>query len=138
MHRGRSPFHRQSGERLQHVGAAYRRRSCNRLAGNNHDGIYHKQKGLSSKKAVYHIDTLPVSLQESAKLDGANDLSIFICIIVLLCLPVLATVVKELSYPRLVIVDDYENAIRTYIDKHPTIDGQPTIGLSLLAEYWRI
>lgn len=38
------------------------------------------------------IDGLPESLQESAKLDGANDFYIFIRIIFPLCMPVLATV----------------------------------------------
>lgn len=42
-------------------------------------------------------------------------------------------VVKELGYPKLETLQDYENAIKAYIEKHPTIDGQPTIGLSLLA-----
>lgn len=37
------------------------------------------------------IDALPFELQESAKLDGANDLIIFIKIIFPLCLPVIAT-----------------------------------------------
>ena len=39
-----------------------------------------------------YIDHLPIELQESAKLDGANDLMIFIRIILPLCLPVLATI----------------------------------------------
>lgn len=39
-----------------------------------------------------YIDGLPISLQESAMIDGANDLVIFIKIIMPLCLPVLATV----------------------------------------------
>jgi putative aldouronate transport system permease protein len=39
-----------------------------------------------------YIDTIPLSLQESAKIDGANDLSIFFKIIFPLCKPVLATV----------------------------------------------
>ena len=38
------------------------------------------------------IDNIPLSLQESAKIDGANDLSIFFRIIFPLCKPVLATV----------------------------------------------
>jgi putative aldouronate transport system permease protein len=38
------------------------------------------------------IDNIPVSLQESAKIDGANDLVIFFKIIFPLCFPVLATV----------------------------------------------
>jgi putative aldouronate transport system permease protein len=37
------------------------------------------------------IDSLPYEIQESAKLDGANDLVIFIRIIFPLCLPVIAT-----------------------------------------------
>jgi putative aldouronate transport system permease protein len=39
-----------------------------------------------------YIDTVPLSLQESAKIDGANDLIIFFKIIFPLCKPVLATV----------------------------------------------
>nr|WP_248930879.1 carbohydrate ABC transporter permease [Paenibacillus hamazuiensis] len=38
------------------------------------------------------MDGLPISLQESAKLDGANDLTIFLRIIMPLCKPVLATI----------------------------------------------
>jgi putative aldouronate transport system substrate-binding protein len=47
-------------------------------------------------------------------------------------------VVKELGYPEIRTVKDFENAIREYKDKYPTIDGQPTIGLSLLADDWRM
>jgi len=39
-----------------------------------------------------YIETIPPSLQESAKIDGANDLVIFFKIILPLCKPVLATV----------------------------------------------
>lgn len=38
------------------------------------------------------MEGLPISLQESAKLDGANDLTIFFKIILPLCKPVLATI----------------------------------------------
>jgi len=38
------------------------------------------------------MDNLPFSLQESAKIDGANDLTIFFKIILPLCKPVLATI----------------------------------------------
>jgi putative aldouronate transport system permease protein len=38
------------------------------------------------------IDQIPMSLQESARIDGANDLGIFFRIIFPLCMPVLATV----------------------------------------------
>ncbi len=47
-------------------------------------------------------------------------------------------VLKELSYPKMETLQDYENAIKTYMEKYPTIDGKPTIGLSLLADDWRI
>jgi putative aldouronate transport system substrate-binding protein len=47
-------------------------------------------------------------------------------------------VVEELGYPEIRTVDDFENAIREYKEKNPTIDGQPTVGLSLLADDWRI
>ncbi len=39
-----------------------------------------------------YIEGLPVSLQESAKIDGANDATIFFKIILPLCKPVLATI----------------------------------------------
>lgn len=39
-----------------------------------------------------YIDGLPIELQESARLDGANDLVIFFRIVLPLCAPVLATV----------------------------------------------
>jgi putative aldouronate transport system permease protein len=39
-----------------------------------------------------YIDGLPIELQESAKLDGANDFTIFWRIILPLCQPVLATI----------------------------------------------
>lgn len=39
-----------------------------------------------------YIDTLPVSLMESAKLDGANEPTIFLRIVLPLCKPILATI----------------------------------------------
>jgi putative aldouronate transport system permease protein len=39
-----------------------------------------------------YMDTIPSSLQESARIDGANDIKIFLRIILPLCKPVLATV----------------------------------------------
>lgn len=39
-----------------------------------------------------YMDGLPESIQESAKVDGANDVTIFLRIILPLCMPVLATV----------------------------------------------
>jgi len=47
-------------------------------------------------------------------------------------------VVKELGYPKMETLQDYEDAIKAYMEKYPEIDGKPTIGLSLLADDWRI
>ncbi|MFX3635699.1 MAG: ABC transporter substrate-binding protein [Candidatus Pristimantibacillus sp.] len=48
-------------------------------------------------------------------------------------------VLEELGYPEIKTVQDYENAIKTYIAKHPkTEDGQPTIGMSLNGGEWQI
>lgn len=47
-------------------------------------------------------------------------------------------VVKALGYPKIETLKDFENAIKEYKEKHPTINGQPTLGLSLLADDWRI
>lgn len=46
-------------------------------------------------------------------------------------------VVKTLGYPTLNTVQDFENAIKTYMAMYPKINGQETIGLSLLADEWR-
>ncbi|WP_040950276.1 ABC transporter substrate-binding protein [Gorillibacterium massiliense] len=47
-------------------------------------------------------------------------------------------VVKELGYPKIRTVTDFENAIKAYKDKHPTVDGKPTIGLTLNADDWHM
>lgn len=47
-------------------------------------------------------------------------------------------VLKELGYPQIKTLEDYENALKTYYAKHPTTDGQPTIPLTLDADNWRI
>jgi putative aldouronate transport system permease protein len=39
-----------------------------------------------------YMDTIPYSMQESAKIDGANDITIFFRVIMPLCKPVLATI----------------------------------------------
>lgn len=45
--------------------------------------------------------------------------------------------IKELGYPQIKTVTDFENAIKTYKEKHPQINGQNSIGLSLLGDDWR-
>ena len=56
-----------------------------------------------------YIDGLPYSLQESAKIDGANDFVIFLKIILPLCKPVLATVAL------FVAVGHWNNWFDTYL-----------------------
>ncbi|WP_025680748.1 ABC transporter substrate-binding protein [Paenibacillus massiliensis] len=47
-------------------------------------------------------------------------------------------VLKELGYPEVKTVKDFENVLRTYYEKHPTTNGGPTIPLTLDADDWRI
>ncbi|NGZ77833.1 ABC transporter substrate-binding protein [Saccharibacillus alkalitolerans] len=47
-------------------------------------------------------------------------------------------VLKELGYPEIRTLEDYENAIKEYYAKHPTINGQPTIPMTLNADDWKI
>lgn len=48
-------------------------------------------------------------------------------------------VVKELGYPEIRTLQDFENAIKAYLEKHPTDEhGNPNIGLSLIGEDWRM
>ncbi|MBD2846459.1 extracellular solute-binding protein [Paenibacillus sp. IB182496] len=47
-------------------------------------------------------------------------------------------VVKELGYPEIRTVEDFENAIRMYLEKHPVDEnGNPNIGLTLDSDDWR-
>lgn len=46
-------------------------------------------------------------------------------------------VLKELGYPEIKTVKDFEKALKDYYEKYPTIDGQPTIPLTLNADGWR-
>ncbi len=47
-------------------------------------------------------------------------------------------VLQKLGYPRIRTVKDFEEAIKAYKEMYPFIDGRETIGLSLLADDWRI
>lgn len=46
-------------------------------------------------------------------------------------------VLKELGYPEVKTVQDFENVLKAYVEKHPTTDGQPTIPLLLNADGWK-
>ncbi|MFC5467678.1 ABC transporter substrate-binding protein [Cohnella suwonensis] len=48
-------------------------------------------------------------------------------------------VVKELGYPKMRTVQDFENALKQYLAKHPTDDkGNKNIGISLNADDWHM
>lgn len=47
-------------------------------------------------------------------------------------------IVKEAGFPDVKTLEDYEKLIYDYMQANPTIDGQPTIGISLIAsDGWR-
>jgi len=46
-------------------------------------------------------------------------------------------VLRELGYPEINTLEDFEAAITEYKEKYPEIDGQDTLGLSLLGSDWR-
>jgi len=46
-------------------------------------------------------------------------------------------VLKTLGYPRIQTLDDYERAIKAYLSVYPVINGQKTIGFSLLVDTWQ-
>lgn len=45
--------------------------------------------------------------------------------------------VQEAGYPQIKTLKQYESVISQYVKKHPTINGKPTIGLSLEGSDWR-
>jgi putative aldouronate transport system substrate-binding protein len=75
-------------------------------------------------KSIYVIPNLAAVGQTSFDAGGGFELQ--------------HAVVKELGYPKIRTVQDFENAIKAYKEKHPTIDGQPTIGLTLNADDWHM
>lgn len=46
-------------------------------------------------------------------------------------------VLAEFGYPKVKTLDQYFDLIIKYKQKYPTIDGQPTIGFTILSEGWR-
>ncbi|MEK4046723.1 ABC transporter substrate-binding protein [Paenibacillus sp. FSL H8-0048] len=47
-------------------------------------------------------------------------------------------VLKELGYPKVRTVADFEKVLKDYVALHPETDGQPTIPLTLNADDWKI
>lgn len=74
-------------------------------------------------QSIYFIPTFDAINQHYYRVGGPFNLQL--------------DVVKELGYPRIRTLKDYEDVIKRYIEMYPTIDGKETIGLSLLADDWR-
>ena len=48
-------------------------------------------------------------------------------------------VVIDQGYPEMKYLEQFENAIESYVKKYPTIDGQPTIGMTLMCgDSWNL
>lgn len=71
---------------------------------------------------IYHLGTGGVTLSQ-LKTSGTVQIQL--------------DVLEELGYPEITTLEEYEAALTDYIAKYPEIDGQPTIGLSLLGSDWR-
>ena len=46
-------------------------------------------------------------------------------------------VLKELGYPKINTIYDYEQVLKSYIERHPETAGEKTLGMSLMASDWR-
>jgi putative aldouronate transport system substrate-binding protein len=46
-------------------------------------------------------------------------------------------VVRALNYPKLETMQDYENAIKRYMTMYPRINGEVTIGITMVIDDWR-
>ncbi|WP_169911483.1 extracellular solute-binding protein [Clostridium oryzae] len=84
-------------------------------------GKWNTMQYSEKNKAIYALDSVAVDdkqLQPSMGFELQN------------------AVVRELGYPKMRTVKDFENALIKYKRKHPSIDGKPTIALSLLTSDW--
>lgn len=85
---------------------------------------FNRLKYSNEDPSIYWIPTNGAIDQES--FDATNGAAIQHC------------VVKELGYPEIKTLEDYENVLREYYKNNPTTDdGQPTIPLTLSADGWR-
>ncbi|MEK4008654.1 ABC transporter substrate-binding protein [Paenibacillus sp. FSL H3-0333] len=88
------------------------------------DGNMNRMKYSKDNQAIYSIPTNVGIDQQS--FDATNGFQIQ------------HRVLKELGYPEVRTVKDFENVLKAYVAKHPTTDGQPTIPLTVNADGWKI
>jgi len=86
---------------------------------------FNRMRFSSKNPGIYFLPTLDAIGQHDFDPDAAFKLQL--------------AALKEQGYPRIQTLKDFEQVIATSVKKHPTTaDGKPTIGLSLLADDWRI
>ena len=85
---------------------------------------FNRMRFSTKNPGVYFIPSLDAVGQQDFDTDAAFKLQL--------------AALKEQGYPKINTLKDYERVIANYVKKHPTVDGKPTIGLSLLADDWRI
>lgn len=81
-----------------------------------------KLRYSNEDKSIYELSSNPVKTDKLEPVAGFQ---------------VQHEVLKEFGYPKMETLQDYENVIKEYKNKYPTIDGKPTIGISLVADDWR-
>src|SRR5690625_7310730 len=82
----------------------------------------HRSRMTTDGPSIYNVETYD---EESAdwETSGTTDIEL--------------DVFRELGYPEINTIYDSEDALAEYIEKYPELDGQKTIGLSLLGSDWR-
>lgn len=86
---------------------------------------FNRMRFSTKNPGIYFLPTLDAIGQRDFDPDAAFKLQL--------------AALKEQGYPKITTLKDYEKVIAAYVKKHPTTaDGKPTIGLSLLADDWRI
>lgn len=94
--------------------------------GDNLQALYGDQldrlRNSADDPSIYHVGTYGV---EEALWETSGNAQIQL------------DVLRELGYPDIRTIYDFEDALKEYIDKHPEVNGQKTIGLSLLGSDWR-
>ncbi|MFZ8764546.1 ABC transporter substrate-binding protein [Enterococcus diestrammenae] len=79
-------------------------------------------KNSNEDPQIYHLGTAGVKTKALAT-SGTFSLQL--------------DVLKELGYPEINTLDEFEQALKDYMEKYPEIDGKKTVGMSLLGSDWR-
>jgi len=83
---------------------------------------YNRLKFSNEDQSIYVLPTKPVDEKRHEPIMGFQ---------------LQHEVVRALNYPPLNTLKDYENAIKRYMRMYPEIDGEKTIGISMVTDDWR-